>query len=351
MARADAFAADAHHGQTRKGTAEPYIEHPRAVARLLAGIGCDEATVAAALLHDTVEDVEHIEISHIEAAFGADIARAVAGVSEDKSLSWEARKRHTALTLATLDVRAAHVALADKLENARALGADLAETGDSVWERFNAPQTRQRRYHRALAAAFHDRGDLPDDLVTAYRRTVDQVFPATTTPLGPLLAAVRERTTNRTSTIHGEAHWRTVAAVARSLVEVEPLADPAVTFAFALIHDAMRRDDGRDPFHGARAAGLARDLARDGLLRLREHQLVVLCAALAEHAGGTTTTDPTTAVCWDADRLTLGRVGIRPDARLLSSAVDDWRPWIRRWDRVWADEDWPALALSFAELE
>lgn len=351
MARADAFAADAHLGQVRKGSGQAYIEHPRAVARLLAGVGCDEATVAAALLHDTVEDVAHIEISHIEAAFGPDIARAVAGVSEDKSLPWEARKRHTALTLATLDSRAAHVALADKLVNAQALEEDVADVGESVWERFNAPETRQRRYHRALAVAFEGRGDLPDDLVTAYRRTVDRVFPATTTPLGPLLAAVRERTTNRTSTIHGEAHWRTVAAVARSLLEVEPLADPAVVFAFALLHDAMRKDDGRDPFHGARAAGLARDLARDGLLRLREHQLVVLCAALTEHAGGTTTTDPTTAACWDADRLTLGRVGIRPNPGLLSSAVDDWAPWIGRWDRVWAHEDWPALALAFAELE
>jgi HD superfamily phosphodiesterase len=351
VARADAFAADAHRGQTRKGTDTPYIEHPRAVARVLAEAGCDDETVAAALLHDTVEDVEHVELADIEAAFGAAIAGLVAGVTEDKSRNWEERKRTALRGVVTGDTRTALVGLADRLDNMRALAADLAEAGDRVWRHFNAPRTRQRRYHRTMVAAFEARDDLPTDLVTAYRRQVDAVFPAMTSPLGPLLREVRERMTNTTSTIHGDAHWRTVATIAHSLLDVEPLADPAVVFAFALLHDAMRRDDGRDPLHGPRAAALAKDLHRDGALRLADHQLSVLCSALAAHADGTTTGDPTTAVCWDADRLTLGRVGIRPDARFLSSAAPDWDAWIARWDGVWATEDWPALSLPFAERE
>jgi hypothetical protein len=348
--RAERVAAEAHAGGVRKSTSTPYIEHPRAVAGLLAAAGCTEEVVAAAWLHDVVEDtaVTHDEI---ERGFGQEVARAVRDVSEDKTRSWEERKRQTVRELADLPTSSALVAFADKLDNVRQLDLDTERHGPAHWERFNAPYTRQRRYHRTLATAFEARGDLPAELVGEHRTLVDRVFPATPIPLGPLLVAVRARSTSIGSQIHGEAHWRTVAAVGHSLLELEPTADPAVVFAFALLHDTQRLNDARDPEHGPRAAAFARELHGEGMLPLEDDQLAVLCHALAEHTSGTLGDNPTTAVCWDADRLLLWRVEIPPDPRFLSSDAEDWAPWIDRWHRVWTDDDWPALADGFAEHE
>jgi len=137
--------------------------------------------------------------------------------------------------------------------------------------------------------------------------------------LDPLLAAVRERSTGIGSHIHGELHWRTVAAnglwLARSLEGV----DMHVVVLFALLHDTMRQNDGHDPEHGRRAAAFAGALHTEGLLGITAEQLDDLLHACAEHADGTVSTDPTIGSCWDADRLDLPRVGIRPRPELFST--------------------------------
>ncbi|MTJ93609.1 MAG: HD domain-containing protein, partial [Desulfovibrio sp.] len=75
IARAAAFAAEAHAavGQVRKYTGEPYVEHPRAVARLVADAGGDDAMVAAAWLHDVVEDTR-VSLDEIRGQFGDAVA-------------------------------------------------------------------------------------------------------------------------------------------------------------------------------------------------------------------------------------------------------------------------------------
>src|SRR6201986_1509913 len=70
--RAYEAAAAAHHGQLRN-SGEAYISHPLAVATILAGLGLDDVTVSAALLHDAVEDTRY-ELEEIEAEFGPDVA-------------------------------------------------------------------------------------------------------------------------------------------------------------------------------------------------------------------------------------------------------------------------------------
>lgn len=275
----------------------------------------------------------------------------VGDVSEDRSRAWEARKRADVLDLGRLPAPSVLVTLADTLADLRSLRGDVEALGDARWQRDDRPFTRQRRYYRTFARVAESRGDLPVSLVAETRSHVEAVFRPVPLALEPLLAAVHARTTSAGSQIHGEAHWRTVAAVGHSLLEVEPTADPAVVFAFALLHDTMRENDHRDPLHGPRASAFAEELHAEGLLGLDASQLAVLRNALEHHTSGTLAGDPTTAVCWDADRLTLWRCGIHPDARFLSSAVDDWRPWIDRWYDVWSEEDWPALHASFATLE
>jgi uncharacterized protein len=132
----------------------------------------------------------------------------------------------------------------------------------------------------------------------------------------------------RASEIHGLAHWGRVAVLAAHLVGREPDADRGVVEWFSLLHDTQRVNDGHDPEHGPRAAAVARTIKAlqayddpDDTQQLDAGQLDKLCTALAGHTDGTTTDDPTTAVCWDADRLDLWRLGVEPDPRFLSTAT------------------------------
>ena len=133
-----------------------------------------------------------------------------------------------------------------------------------------------------------------------------------------LVAAVLERSTGRDSSLHGVDHWQRVAAAGLALLPRTPDADAPLVFLFALFHDSMRLNDGRDPRHGPRGAALAREL-RGEAFYLDDARMGLLEFACDEHTNGGISTDPTVGVCWDADRLNLWRVGIRPDPRLLST--------------------------------
>lgn len=137
--RAAAFAAAKHRDQRRKDAeASPYINHPLALAAILAHEGGidDAATLAAALLHDTLEDTD-TRYEELVAAFGAEVASVVREVSDDKSLSKAERKRLQAEHAAHLSTRAKRVKLADKIANLR----DVASAPPAGW-----PLERRREY-------------------------------------------------------------------------------------------------------------------------------------------------------------------------------------------------------------
>lgn len=115
---------------------------------------------------------------------------------------------------------------------------------------------------------------------------------------------------------HGAAHWARVARIG-SLLCGSSDANLRVAGLFALLHDLRRENEGRDAGHGARAAAFIRQIADEHLLLDRE-ELAQLADACVGHSEGLLSKDPTVAACWDADRLDLGRVGIRPRADLLS---------------------------------
>ena len=120
--------------------------------------------------------------------------------------------------------------------------------------------------------------------------------------------------------LHGWPHALGVAAAGARILEAGCEADPAVLLAFAILHDSQRRHEGHNPEHGSRARAIAYELAGKSHW-LSRNQLLLLGAALAEHDRGLTTDDPTIGACWDADRLTLPRVGICPNPALLSTAA------------------------------
>ena len=95
--------------------------------------------------------------------------------------------------------------------------------------------------------------------------------------------------------------------------------DAELVLLFALLHDTQRFNESRDPEHGLRAAQFAQELRAEGVLTLTDERLGTLVDACTRHDKGYVSDDPTTGACWDADRLNLWRVGITPEARLLST--------------------------------
>lgn len=119
--------------------------------------------------------------------------------------------------------------------------------------------------------------------------------------------------------IHGVRHWSRVLAHGRHLSALTGAVLPVVEL-FAALHDVKRKHDGSDPEHGLRAADFADWLHRQSVIELPRPQLPLLLDALAGHSTGRLQADPTIQVCWDADRLDLGRVGVMPDpARFVHS--------------------------------
>ena len=129
--RAYETAVEAHRHQLRS-SGESYINHPLAVARIVADIGLDEITLAAALLHDAVEDTE-ISIADVDAAFGAEVASIVDGVTKLERLQFDSKEAQQAATMRKMlvamarDLRVLIIKLADRLHNMRTIAAMPSE--------------------------------------------------------------------------------------------------------------------------------------------------------------------------------------------------------------------------------
>lgn len=153
--RAMRFAAAAHLAHRRKGTDIPYLTHLASVALILTRAGFDDdELLAAALLHDAVQDTD-VSRETIAAEFSPRVAEPVAAVTEVKrdeegaALPWRQRTEEHLARLKHASFEAKAVALADKLHNLGALADDLA--GDpEAWNRFNAPPAEQFWYHAAV---------------------------------------------------------------------------------------------------------------------------------------------------------------------------------------------------------
>ena len=131
--------------------------------------------------------------------------------------------------------------------------------------------------------------------------------------------AVLPRAWRRESPLHGEIHWRCVAATGLELASTDANVDHAMVFCFGLLHDTRRVNEAVDPEHGPRAAEFAEVLHADGVLQLGGTRFAALLEALRLHSDGQVSVDPTIGTCWDADRLHLPRVSIMPNPTLFST--------------------------------
>ena len=125
LSRAFRYAAAAHEGQQRR-SGEDFIAHPWAVAKICAELRLDEQTIAAALLHDVVEDTDR-ELDDIRAEFGDEVARLVDGVTKLTRIQFQSREQAEAENYRKLivamaeDARVILIKLADRLHNLRTI--------------------------------------------------------------------------------------------------------------------------------------------------------------------------------------------------------------------------------------
>ena len=178
--RAIVFAVRAHAGTERRGKGFPYIVHPMEAVEIVATMTPDQELVAAAALHDTVEDTD-VTVEQIRAEFGDRIASLVVaesdtieqGVSEEDS--WHARKQAAIDRLASDSYETKRVALGDKLSNMRAIARDYAMQGDALWSLFHTKDPKEHEWHyRGLADALHDLHDT--FAYKEFEELINQVF-------------------------------------------------------------------------------------------------------------------------------------------------------------------------------
>lgn len=160
--RAIVFAVNAHQGTERRGKGFPYIVHPMEAVEIVATMTTDQELLAAAVLHDTVEDTD-VTLDDIRHEFGERVAKLVEeesdvfidGVSEADS--WHERKQAAIDRLAQASRDAKMVALGDKLSNARIIYRDFVQKGDELWNIFHVTDVKEHEWHyRGLAESLKE---------------------------------------------------------------------------------------------------------------------------------------------------------------------------------------------------
>lgn len=160
VSRALAFAMQAHDGMMRKGTKIPYILHPTEAAAIVSSVTEDEELLAAALLHDVIEDCGVTEQEICE-RFGARVARIVLAESETKEgdpfETWDKRKQEAINKLKRAGFDEKVVILGDKLSNMRAIRRDYDRDGEVLFLRFHQHDKRRHAwYYRSCVSLIRD---------------------------------------------------------------------------------------------------------------------------------------------------------------------------------------------------
>ena len=178
--RAVCFAVQAHSGMTRKGSKTPYIVHPLEAACIAATLTDDEEVLAAAILHDTIEDTP-VTAEEIGAQFGGRVCALVLGETEEKRPSlpaadtWQVCKQETIDALAHAGREEQILILSDKLSNLRSIFRIWCSEGDAVFQLFHEKdKSRQEWYYRSIAKGLTLLRDTP--ACREYEALLDAIF-------------------------------------------------------------------------------------------------------------------------------------------------------------------------------
>lgn len=170
--RAAAIAIEAHAGQKRKFPDIPYATHTIAVAITLAQHGFPEPVIAAALVHDVLEDTAFGE-EKLRAELGEEVVEIVKIVSEDKTLAWEERKRKYIESVKQGSPEAKAVSAADKIHNLKSFLEGYTRVGESIWAQFNATKEKRVWFEGEMLKALQESWQHP--LIKEYEALVQKL--------------------------------------------------------------------------------------------------------------------------------------------------------------------------------
>ena len=177
------FAVKAHDGMRRKRSDTPYILHPMEAAVIVGTMTDDQCVIAAAALHDVVEDAG-VTVSEIEERFGPRVRELVASETENKredlpaAETWQIRKEETLAKLRTTeDISVLMLWIGDKLSNIRTIYRDFLVEGNSVWDKFHQSDVNAQAWYYRSILKYTER--LSDTLAWCeYKTLVEKIFGA-----------------------------------------------------------------------------------------------------------------------------------------------------------------------------
>lgn len=170
--KAVALAVRAHANQERKESSRPYIVHPVAVALILARHDFSDTVVAAALVHDVIEDTSVTE-TELRAELGDAVVNLVIPVTHDNTLSWDDKKKAYIEAVRAAREEAKAISVADKIANAQSLLASYEIQGVGIWAYFNAGRDKKLWFENAMLAMLRESWQHP--LVDEYAGLVEQM--------------------------------------------------------------------------------------------------------------------------------------------------------------------------------
>ncbi len=163
--RAIIYAVNAHAGTERRGKGFPYVVHAMEAMAIVATMTSDQELLAAAALHDVLEDTD-ITAGELEKEFGPRITAIVVAESDTmedgvpEHLTWHSRKQAAIDRLKAAPLEAKMVALGDKLSNMRAIARDYTTIGDKIWNLFHVTDLAEHKWHyMGLADSLRDLSD------------------------------------------------------------------------------------------------------------------------------------------------------------------------------------------------
>jgi len=174
------FATEKHSGATRKKSNYPYILHTVETAAIIATITTDREILAAAVLHDVVEDAG-VTVEELKELFGEHIAELVKGESENKrpelppSETWKIRKQESIDSLKTATLEEKMLFVGDKVSNIRSMKRDFERIGPTFWNKFHCNDPKEHEwYYRSILEGTKELADT--DAWKELEETINYIF-------------------------------------------------------------------------------------------------------------------------------------------------------------------------------
>ena len=162
----------AHGKQVRKTDGSPYIIHPMMVAKKLARLGFNDEVIAAALVHDVLEDTDMNE-QQLRQELGDKVVDIILPLSEDKSLEWETRKKKYIQDVKNGSPEIKAVSIADKIHNLESIIETYKTMGSDIWSKFNRGKEQKMWFEHEMLKAFQESWDHP--MSAEYEKLLKQV--------------------------------------------------------------------------------------------------------------------------------------------------------------------------------